>query len=163
MADRYAQITIDRQAAALDRPFTYRIPPRLAAAVELGSYVLVPFGRQPLCGFVTGFGDSPGDLEPEQIRDVEAVLGEMAFFDQALLAVAQRMADYYRCHLIDVLRCALPEGLTQKVERVVSWSGNEDLDKAVTKRCSRSRPRSLRTNWPTCGSRRPSRRASWKC
>mgnify|MGYP000939967603 CR=1 FL=1 len=133
MPDRYAQITIDRQAQALDRPFTYRIPPRLAGVVELGAYVLVPFGRQPLCGFVTGFADGPGDLDPEQIRDIEAVLGDMAFFDQALLSVAQRMADYYRCHLIDVLRCALPEGLTQKVERVVSWSGNEDLDKALAK------------------------------
>ncbi|HAZ63986.1 MAG TPA: primosomal protein N' [Armatimonadetes bacterium] len=133
MADRYVQITLDRQAQALDRPFTYRLPPRLESAVELGSYVLVPFGRQSLCGFVTGFADGPGDLSADQIRDVEAVLGGMAFFDAAFLTVARRMAEYYRCQLIDVLRCALPEGLTQKVERVVSWSGNEDLDKALAK------------------------------
>lgn len=131
--EQYVAVTIDRQAEALDRPFTYRLPPRLAGAVELGGYVLVPFGRQHVCGFVTGFPDGPGDLEPDQLRDVEAVLGEMAFFDQTMLNVAQRISEYYRCRLVDVLRCALPEGVTQSVEKVVSWTGNEDVDKAFSK------------------------------
>jgi primosomal protein N' (replication factor Y) len=61
------------------------------------------------------------------------VLGDLTFFDQGMLSVAERLAAFYRCHLIDVLRCALPEGLTQRVDRVVSWSGNEDLDKALDK------------------------------
>ncbi|NUP98576.1 MAG: primosomal protein N' [Armatimonadetes bacterium] len=129
----YVEVTIDRPAEALDRPFTYRLPPRLAAQVELGSYVLVPFGRQPLCGFVTGFASGPGELAEDAVKDIEAVLGEMAFFDQAMLTVARRIASYYRCLLIDVLRCMLPEGLTQKVERVVSWTGNEDVEKALLK------------------------------
>ncbi|MCC7490845.1 MAG: primosomal protein N' [Fimbriimonadaceae bacterium] len=132
-AERFVMVTIDRQAGALDRPFTYRLPPRLAAQVELGSYVLVPFGREQICGFVTDFGAPPDDLKPEAVKDVEAVLGEMAFFDEAMLTVAQRIADHYRCLLIDVLRCMLPEGLTQKVEKRVTWTGNEDVDKAVLK------------------------------
>ncbi len=130
---RFVQITIDRQAEALDRPFTYRLPPRLAGRVELGSYVLVPLGRQQVCGFATGFTDDAGGLEADAVKDIEAVLGDMAFFDGAMLTVAQRIAEYYRCHLIDVLRCMLPEGLTQKVEKVVSWTGNEDLDKTLSR------------------------------
>lgn len=128
--ESYVAVTIDRPAEALDRPFTYRLPPRLKDAVELGSYVLVPFGSQHLCGFVTGFEEGPGELSEEQIRDVEAVLGDMAFFDQVLLTVARRIAEYYRCRLIDVLRCMLPEGLTQRVDRVITYTGNEDVDKA---------------------------------
>ncbi len=130
---RYVEVTIDRQAESLDRPFTYRVPPRLGSRVELGNYVLVPFGRQQLCGFVTAEADGPGDLGVEAIKDLEAVLGDMAFFDEAMLTVARRIARYYRCLLIDVLRCMLPEGLTQKVERVVSWTGNEDFDKTLAK------------------------------
>ncbi len=130
--DSYVEISIDRPAQALDRPFTYRLPARLRGAVQLGSYVLVPFGGQQLCGFVTAFSGSH-ELDEGTVRDVEAVLGDLAFFDEAMLTVARKIARYYRCLLIDVLRCMLPEGLTQRVERVVTWSGNEELDKSLEK------------------------------
>lgn len=131
--ETHVEVTIDRPAQALDRPFSYRLPPRLRAAVQLGSYVLVPFGGQQLCGFVTGFAGPPAELDAAAVRDVEAVLGDLAFFDEAMLTTARRIARYYRCLLIDVLRCMLPEGLTQRVERVISWTGNEDLEKAAEK------------------------------
>ena len=113
----YAQILIDRPARTLDRAFTYAIPEPLRDRLRVGSYVLVPFGKQSLPGFVTGFSDTAGDY---QIKKVFALLLDEPIFDERLMSLAQWLADEYVCSLADALRVLLPPGGSRKVGKIVA-------------------------------------------
>ena len=54
---KLVDVLVNLPVRALDRPFTYLVPPDLAPQVEVGSTVLVPFGRRTLAGYVIGPGD----------------------------------------------------------------------------------------------------------
>lgn len=116
---RYVHVLIERASEAVDRPFTYRVPPSLAGQVETGSYVLVPFGKEVVTGFVLESIPEPQDLPPEAIKDLHSLLAAEPLFDEHLLRLARWMAGYYQCLLIDALHCLLPEGLIRRVKRVV--------------------------------------------
>lgn len=122
LPEKYVRVVVDRPAEALDRYFTYRLPPHLSGQVQLGSCVLVPFGHEQLPGFVVGLSGET-EVLPEQLKEVLAVVGEFPLFDASRLRLAQRLAAYYRCHLIEALHCLVPEGLSRHLERVVTWTG----------------------------------------
>ena len=68
---KYAEVIIDIAYNKLDHPFTYRIPDALAADVQPGSLVVVPFGRgnTKRRGYVVDLKDE-ADLPDEQIKDI---------------------------------------------------------------------------------------------
>lgn len=83
--DSYASVYPLVTARALARPFTY-----LAAGLEKGSIVSVPFGRGRRRGVVVGLADeTPPEVEP---ISVERVLGSVP---PALVDLALWLADYY--------------------------------------------------------------------
>lgn len=106
-AERYAQVVVDQGGAALDREFTYAVPAHLEGDLQVGSFVLVPFGRRRLPGWVTGFTDDPPDV---RIRPVDELLVDEPVFDERGLALARWIAEHYMSPLRDALRCLLPPG-----------------------------------------------------
>lgn len=125
LPNKFARVVIDRPAEALDRYFTYRLPPRLSGQAQVGSYVLVPFGPERVPGFIIGF-EPETEVPPEDLKDLLSVLSEFPCFDAPLLELAQRVATYYQCRLLDVLHCLVPEGLSQRVRRHIRWRGSGD-------------------------------------
>ena len=91
----------------LRQTFTYRVPDALAARVQPGVQVTVPFGRRSARGFVVGLAAS---TELEQVKDVAAVLAAPPLSPH-LLALARWIAEYYLAPLGEVLAAALPGGL----------------------------------------------------
>ncbi|HEX6940449.1 MAG TPA: primosomal protein N' [Longimicrobiales bacterium] len=90
------------------RTFTYRVE---QGAVEVGSRVLVPFGRRRLIGWVVGH---PPEAGPGvRIRAVSAVLDAAPSLTADLLRLCRWVADYYVAPLGQVLRSALPAVLSQ--------------------------------------------------
>ncbi len=67
---RYAGVLPD-PGRALNQLFTYRIPEHLAAAVQPGAEVLVPFGPRSLVGLVLAVSD---ETDRTDLKDLEAVL-----------------------------------------------------------------------------------------
>jgi len=113
----YAQVLIDRPARSLDRAFTYAIPDALRDRLRVGSYVLAPFGKQSLPGFVTGFTRTAGDY---QVKKLYGLLLDEPIFDERLMALAEWLADEYVCSLADALRVLLPPGGSRKPTKVVA-------------------------------------------
>ncbi len=58
----YADIIIDITNEKLDKIFQYTIPQRLKGKLEVGTEVLVPFGKgnKEIRGYVVGFSEIPG-------------------------------------------------------------------------------------------------------
>ena len=65
---KYADIIVDISLEALDRVFQYIVPETLVSDIQVGSQVLVPFGKgnRVLRGYVIGFSEEP-EYEPDKL------------------------------------------------------------------------------------------------
>ena len=109
-----AQVLIDRQARSLDRAFTYRVPERLAGKVQVGSYVLAPFGKDRVPGFVIGLTE---EAPQAQLKDITSLLVDAPLFSEAEVELSHAIADDCCCGLLEALRCFLPPGSARRAGR----------------------------------------------
>ena len=98
----------------MGRPFTYALPDRLAEQVQVGSYVLVPFGSRRLPGYVVGF---TAERPPARLREIASLLLDDPVFGPAEAQLADWIARRYLCSPSEALRLLLPPGGGRKVTR----------------------------------------------
>ena len=103
MAPSIAKIVVD---LALDREFDYRIPSRLAGAVQIGSRVAVPFGKRTAQGYVVGLADNS---QYPQLKEIGDVIGKKPLLGDKILELTRWMGKYYCCPVELCVKCALPE------------------------------------------------------
>lgn len=101
----------------LHRTFTYRMPPALTECVQPGRRLVVPFGAARAIGFCLGAEPGPA---PTGLRDVISALDDGPIFSEEQLRFLGWVAGYYRHPLGEVLRSALPPGLTSPREAPAS-------------------------------------------
>ena len=123
-----AQVLIDRPARSLDRAFTYRVPERLAGKVQVGSYVLTPFGKDRVPGFVIGLTD---EAPPAQLKDITSLLVDAPLFSEAEVELSHAIADDCCCGLLEALRCFLPPGSSRRAGRRLKLALPGDHTEAV--------------------------------
>lgn len=95
---KYAEVIIDISYSKLDRPFTYRIPERMQASIQLGSLVFVPFGRGNVKrkGYVIGLTDRCA-LEPEKVKELtELPVSESGYSEDDDGAFAVQLAAWMK-------------------------------------------------------------------
>lgn len=116
---RVAHVVVDVPSQELDTHFDYSLPDELGE-VEVGSCVLVDFGRRPVVGYVTGLADesSFGGV----LKAVRAVVGG-PYFSPEGAAVAEWIAQEYLCPLSEAVRLFTPPGGTPRA--VKSGEGPE--------------------------------------
>ena len=117
----FAQVAV---AVPVDRPFTYRVPPRLS--VEIGHAVLVPFGRRRVTGYVVGLS-AQTDVPAAKVKDIARLLDPTPALGPAQLQLCRWAADYYLSGLGEVIATALPTSYRGGSRRVflASESGVE--------------------------------------
>ena len=114
---RFASVVLDISTRALDRPYTYAIPPGLQAEVAVGSTVLVSFSHRPAVGYVVATGgDAPAGIGEASILPIEQALASPAF-DEGGASVAHWISREYACNLPDALRLFLAPGQKVRVSR----------------------------------------------
>jgi len=93
----------------LEQTFTYAVPERLCQRLLPGMRVLVPFGRRTVTGFSLGPAQSPpiGDT-----KEVIEILDQEPLFTLRDMEFYRWIAAYYLHPLGDVIRTAIPAGLT---------------------------------------------------
>ena len=103
MPQPIAKIVVD---LALDREFDYRIPSRLAGAVQIGSRVAVPFGKTTAQGYVVGLADNS---QYPHLKEIGDVIGKKPLLGDKVLELTRWMGKYYCCPVELCVKCALPE------------------------------------------------------
>jgi primosomal protein N' (replication factor Y) len=99
-------------ARALRGPFDYRLPEELRAQVNVGSMLVVPFGRREILGVVTGLRDRSEIAEEKLLAPLRALeLG----VPPDLLALAQWLAQEYCSTLARALSLVLPPAATRRL------------------------------------------------
>ncbi|TNG94420.1 primosomal protein N' [Pasteurellaceae bacterium USgator11] len=83
-----------------------------SAALDIGSRVVVPFGRQKRIAIVVEF-PAQSDVAPQQLKRIISVLDASSVFSNELYALLKWSAGYYQTGLGEVLFQALPVKLRQ--------------------------------------------------
>ena len=89
--------------------FTYGVAENVSALIAPGKRVLVPFGQRRVTGYILGTIDTATEKDIKLILDI---LDEIPLFPESMIPLFQWSADYYKHPLGDVIKTALPGGLT---------------------------------------------------
>lgn len=104
----YAEVIVNLKIRALDRIFSYRIPPSLSSCVRVGCAVEIPFGKRRAEGFVLSLSEKPPVLSPGvEMKEVCGVIRREAGWTQELIFLASWMHFYYGSTWIESLRTVL--------------------------------------------------------
>ena len=113
---KYAEVILP---LPLYSTFTYTIPNNLAGTIQIGSRVLVPFGKKKIyTGIVTLLHNNrPGDFE---VKDIISSLDSYPILRHPQLKFWEWIANYYLCSIGDVYKAAVPAGMKVESETFVS-------------------------------------------
>ncbi|ADO76900.1 replication restart helicase PriA [Halanaerobium praevalens] len=111
--DKVIKVVVDLPLRKLNKEFDYLLPDKLKSKIKIGQIVKVPFGRRKIAAFVTKI-NVKSDLEKSKLKKVDSLLYKESFFDQKLLELFYWTASYYHAYLAQVIKSALPAGITAK-------------------------------------------------
>ncbi len=112
---RYALVALP---VPLRRTFLYSIPEHLRGEVVPGSRVLVPFGKRRLTGYAVSLHERPGDDvagKGIRLKDILEVPDARPLINEEILRLTEWTADYYLGSWGELLKAALPAGITETV------------------------------------------------
>ena len=114
----YADIIIDITHEKLDKVFQYRIPSELEGILEVGTEVIVPFGRgnKETGGYVIGFSET-ADYDEDKIKFILRRAEDKRAIESKLVALAAWMKESYRGTMIQALRTVLPIKKQEKIKK----------------------------------------------
>nr|WP_041739286.1 primosomal protein N' [Coriobacterium glomerans] len=113
---------VDIASRALTEPFTYAVDDAAVNEIEIGSTVLVEFGRRLAVGYVIAIAEQPqglpdgGAVEGRSVKTIRSVLARRSF--SAISAdIARWMAREYVASTSECLRLFLPPGRSARLSR----------------------------------------------
>src|SRR5688572_27573974 len=92
--------------------FHYAVPPHLAGALTIGHRVLVPFGKRQVTGFIVGFTETIDPDLWDKVKPIAERLDVEPLLPEDVLQLATFAADYYLAPIGEVLKLAMPPGIT---------------------------------------------------
>jgi primosomal protein N' (replication factor Y) (superfamily II helicase) len=110
-------------ALPLDHTLTYRLPPELAAAAQVGSLVRVPVGRRQVTGYLLGLAR---EAPPGTLRDIREVLDPVPRFGPEMVPLFRWVAEYYQYPLGEALSFIIPGGASAAQPRRELWAAPID-------------------------------------
>src|SRR5216683_5562894 len=114
MNDKLCNVAL---AVPLRTTFTYRVPERLAAEIQPGSRVVVPFRKKSLVGVVTEWAaQGPPDAK---LREVQKCLDVIPALTKNLLDLGKWISSYYVAPIGEVYRAMLPPLMELRAQQIV--------------------------------------------
>ena len=95
--------------------FTYRLSPEQSVQAEVGARLVVPLGRNLVTSYIVSLHDElPAELDEVNVKDAQDLVDTEPVCNPEILQLARWVSDYYACPLGEVLKAALPPGMTPK-------------------------------------------------
>ena len=136
-----ARVAVSAAAFAFDRPYSYRVPPKMA--VQAGSRVLVPFGRgnRPVEGVVLALAEE----DAPELKTILKLLDPEPLLSCELLRLALWMRNRFFCTVYDAVKAILPAGVWYRVSTVYRITEGTDYAAALASLDSEAQRRALET------------------
>jgi primosomal protein N' (replication factor Y) (superfamily II helicase) len=121
---QYVEVAVPLHVA---QTFTYRLPELDREAAQVGARVLVPLGRGVVTGFIVELLEDLSahrTLTDSEIKSVEQVLDTTPLVTKEILEITRWVADYYGAPWGEVLKAALPPGISPGREQLLTLTSN---------------------------------------
>ena len=123
----YADIIVDISHEKVDRPFQYRVPPKLQDKLEEGMCVLIPFGRgnKLVKGYVIELTEEC-KFDPLKIKEIHSMAQDHMGVENRMIRLAAWIRKNYGSTMIQALKTVLPARKTvgqiksRTIERITS-------------------------------------------
>ncbi len=109
----YAGVIINSSSSALDKAFTYAVPDKIKDKLQIGSRVLVPFGKgnKRTEGFVVSIpGSAAGN-----IKEISSLCDDLPLFTEEDIALMDRMRERYLCTYMEAIKVLIPSGISKGI------------------------------------------------
>ena len=111
----YIEVILNNKVKILNRTFDYIVPEHMKDGLNIGSRVLVPFGRSTKDAYVIGFKDK-SDFECKEILEVLTT----EEISEEKLALAKIMSKRYFCNLSECIKLMLnPKTNTKNIDNIM--------------------------------------------
>lgn len=100
--------------------FTYRLTPEQGEKATVGSRLVVPLGRSLVTAYIVAILDelpAGSTLSELELKDAQELVDDVPVCSSEILQLARWVADYYSCPLGEVIKAALPPGMTPSMRR----------------------------------------------
>ena len=121
-APSYAEVAVPVHVSLT---FFYRLPPALRGIATPGSRIVVPFGRRFLTGYIVALHEKLRDgtsLKESDVKDAREILDAIPLVTPELLELTKWVAEYYLAPWGEVIKAALPPGISPSVEQFLILS-----------------------------------------
>jgi len=111
---RFVEVAVPLHVA---HTFTYRLTSEQSIDAKPGARIKVPFGRKLITAYIVALHDQlPADLDlsEEDIKDANSLVDFEPVCTPEILQLARWVADYYACPIGEVIKAALPPGMSPK-------------------------------------------------
>src|SRR5713226_4244678 len=129
--------------------FTYRLTESMRKIAQVGARVMIPLGRKLTTGYIVGLRDKlrPGSsLIDSEIKEVAELLDVEPVVTPELLQITKWVSDYYASPWGEVIKAALPPGISANIDQFLSITaaGQTEVAKLSTAQSSTIKSRLLR-------------------
>jgi len=145
VAPLYAEVAMPLRVM---QTFTYRLPLALQTEAQIGSRLIVPFGRKRLTGYIVALHSEldPGtDWSEVEIKEAEELLDAEPLLTPEIVEITRWVSEYYAAPWGEVLKAALPAGLNATIEQIltITAEGRDELARLSSKRAVTAKARAL--------------------
>ncbi len=116
----YAEVAVPLHVSST---FIYRLPISKRQVAQTGSRIVVPLGRKFVTGYIVALlEDLPSgtSLQESAIKDAKDVLDVIPLVTPELLQLTRWVADYYLAPWGEVIKAALPPGISPSIDQFLS-------------------------------------------
>ena len=107
------KVVVELALRNLNKEFDYLLPKKLESQIKVGQIIKVPFGRRKIFAFVTRL-DVDSEVDSSKLKEIDSIVYKQKFFDKNLLRLFYWISNYYHTFLAQVIKAALPAGITSK-------------------------------------------------
>lgn len=112
------EVIVSNSSKAVDRAFSYAVPPELRPQMAVGKRVVVPFarGNREIEGFCMKI-DKDGDTKG--LKSVKYFADDTPVFGDKLLEVIEYMHERYLCSYYELINMIVPTGTAVKINEML--------------------------------------------
>ncbi|MGH9908703.1 MAG: hypothetical protein ACRD8U_24355, partial [Pyrinomonadaceae bacterium] len=128
-------------ALHVSNAFTYRLPEHLRDFAQMGSRVIVPLGKKLTTGYIVALHETlPADSSRAvgDLKFVDQVIDTTPLVTPEILQITRWVSEYYGSPWGEVIKAALPPGITADIEQFlkITSKGRSHLTETPLKQIS---------------------------
>ncbi|XFA99697.1 primosomal protein N' [Candidatus Izemoplasma sp. B36] len=124
-----AKVLVDIKSKNVDKTFDYKIPQKFIDIIEVGTRVIVPFGKRQIMGFCLEIKEK-SDYS-KTLKEIDRVIDMESYLTEELIDLAKQIKEETSSLLIKILETMLPAALKVVYKPKVKLINRNNLNKEL--------------------------------